>query len=222
VAGAVCTVCLHPSLVAIDTAIAAGTPSLRDIARLHPPLTKDSIFRHSQKCVTVRATPTVAKQNKLAAVARRQVEAGTQLAIRDVARTQLGKALTHDEKLEAVWDKVLADLCDETGQIRKIVEVTDDGREIVRVDLLEQLLALSRARVDARGGGSLKWATLAGQLEGELHSGGTTVNVLQMPDVTRLLDMLARALAPWPDAGDAVAQALRGWESGPTAERRRQ
>lgn len=209
-----CSVCTHPDRVAVDAALALGTPSRRSIAIQHPPLTYGAIARHAAKCVVSAPTADVVKKGRIADAAIQQVERATQVAIRDVARSGLSRASRHEEQLDSLWEQALGQLTDPaTGRLRPLVD-SDTGE--VRLDMLGELLAVSKARVDARGGGTLKWATLVGELEGALRRGSQTLVVVDAdgrvevrdPEVARVLDVVTRALAPFPEAAAAVGRAL--------------
>lgn len=173
---AACSVCQHPNRVAIDVAIAAGTPPLRELAAIQsdPKLSYGAISRHSRKCAVVRRTPETVVRSTLDRAAIQQVAKAQENSLRAMVADRMDRSTRHEDQLDALWSDAFGQLTDDQGKLRPLVD-QETGQ--VRFDMLEQLLQLSKARVDARGGGSLKWATLAAQVDGMIGSGGSTTNI---------------------------------------------
>ncbi|HKX17058.1 MAG TPA: hypothetical protein VJT33_03490 [bacterium] len=88
----------------------------------------------------------------------------------------------------------------------QVRELTDEAREILRrVRAKDPRTALGAIR-EIRGN-----MDLLARLLGELHDqAAVTVNVLATPEWTAVQTRIARALAPYPEARAAVADALAG------------
>lgn len=76
-------------------------------------------------------------------------------------------------------------------------------------EALYDTLAAIKGAVEARGGGLRVWAETMAKLTGELQAGARVqVNILEMPDTQRFLEVIGKALAPYPEAQSAVEAAL--------------
>lgn len=209
-----CSVCDHPSYATADgiaKAIARGDSS-RSIAIQFPPLSHGAVTRHrnSPKCKAIRPTSKELAHQRKANAALVQVEVSAKNSIRDLVTQRLDRSTIQENQLDALWDDAFGQLTDEHGKLRPMV----DEEGCVRFDMLEQLLQLSKARVDARGGGSLKWATLAAQVDGLIKTGPQTVVLIQdgrvvHPELGKVLEAVAMALEPYPDAAEAVHTSLK-------------
>jgi hypothetical protein len=184
----ICTICTHPKRAAIE--IALGTAEPIDQVAKRFDVSTGSVTRHR----TNHLAPMLEGSGvPLPGPGRRKVIEATMgsyagavvESIRTVARDRLDRSLSHEDQLDALWDQAVEQLT-EAGKLRQLV---DPETKEVRFDMLAQLLAISKARIEARGGGSLKWATLAAEIEGDLTR-GNQVNITMIPDVKRLLDAI--------------------------------
>ncbi len=156
-----CTICGHAERAAIDAALVANQPSLRDIARQFG-VTKDALFRHREH---------------LAETLTRAVDA------REVAHG--GDLLSQVQSLHTKALSIL-DTAEGAG------------------DLRTALAAIREAR------GCLE---LLAEMEGELNR-SPQLNVIISPEWQRVRAVILTALAPYPDARQAVSSDLLAIEGG--------
>lgn len=202
-----CSVCAHLDRIAIDRELVAnrtvGTPSLRDIAGRHG-ISKTSLARHKDthlephvaKLLGPPPTPPDRTAARLATLGAEQTVRG----VRAIAEAELERGTE------------LARLAERVARL--VADRALDNPEALGGDALYETLAAIKGAVEARGGGMLKWAETLGRLTGEMPTGGgAQVNILVNPYVMRLLDAVARALTPFPEAAAAVRDAVRGLQS---------
>lgn len=188
-AGKVCTVCVHPNRQAVDLAIGAGVP-LRTVAKRNEPLKYSAVYRHSKGCKLHGPTPS---EMRIATAAQQQVKRGS-IALFEA---EVGGAADLARLSERVA-RLVAD---------KAIENAEGGT--LGGEALYDTLAAIKGAVEARGGGLRVWAETMAKLTGELQAGARVqVNILEMPDTQRFLEVIGKALAPYPEAQSAVEAAL--------------
>ena len=155
-----CTVCDHPDVNEVNTAILEGIPNRTIAAQFG--LKTSSVFRH--KCKHLPKALVQAKKAREAAAA--------------------------DSLLTSVYNL-------QTRAERILIKAEKGGDHRIALSAIREL----RSTVE-----------LLAKLAGELQD-GTTVNVLVSPEYTELRSTLLNALAPYPDARIAVAEALEGMQN---------
>lgn len=198
-----CAVCAHPDVTAINADLTAGR-SVRDIAGRYEGVSKSRVQQHKTDCVAPvvggRAALERIQLDAVQASAGREQQRGT---VRILAERELDRA----QELAALGEKVARTVLANTIGPDGLLVDPDDG------DMLQRALSALKAAVDARGGGTLKWAELVGKVDGSIKTGSQTLVLVQdgrvvHPELGRVMDTVMAALTAYPEAGAAVQRAL--------------
>jgi hypothetical protein len=180
-----CTICTHPQRSLIEADLLARVP--RDEVLRKYQVSNGAIARHRSGHMGA-VTAAVSAQIQRTEVQRVEGVVGL-----------LGAA---HERARALEDQAL----------RLSSEAADQNK------LTPAIMALGEARQSI--GEQRQILTVMGKANGEIPSGGVNVNVLvnaqgePRPELAALLDVVADALEPFPDAARAVGKALREWRDG--------
>lgn len=219
-----CTVCQHPQRAAVERALALGE-SNRRIAAEHG-LDEKALRRHKSEhlaramAAAAAIAPHVPPQIPPQPPQAELVEVPHAAALLNQVHRLGGQAetwhaaavrlLTDAEKPEAEWKQRCTEIVGSWRDSGDDVEILVDR---LAAELCQGASALrNRAMAIREGGRAVRTsgavAQLLGKVTGELQS-GTTVNVIQSPVFTKLVDVIFAALAPFDDARAAVVAAMR-------------
>ncbi len=183
-----CTICDHPEQAAIDRALVQPGAGYRTVARRFG-ISKSALFRH--------------RKNHLPALVARGLHAMSRGA--PIAGDIVPPSAPHAEDL---------------ARQQQEIEARDSGQAI---DVVQQLKAINAACLEvlkqARSDGKhsillravdriARQIELQAKLLGDIQD-GQTVNIAIMPEWHGIRQLLTEALRPYPEAGFAVARALR-------------